>query len=107
MIFPVQEHRIGKISLFGIKFEANKILEYVLNGMDPIFKRRMKKIKTKKSLFWCTIHLKMTRSDMVTNICTFLTLFVAYQSILRSSSLSTVSASSHMSDEDNGKLFNA
>ena len=75
--------------------------------MDPIFKGRMKKIKTKKSLFWCIIHLKMNRSDMVTNICTFLTLFVAYQSILRSSSLSTVSASSHMSDEDNGKLFNA
>ena len=49
------------------------------------------------------INRKINRSDIVTNICTFLILSVAYQSML--SSFSTVDAQ-HMSDEDNGKQFN-
>ena len=49
------------------------------------------------------INRKINRSDIVTNIFTFLILSVAYHSIL--SSFSTVGAS-HMSDEDNGKQFN-
>ena len=61
----------------------------------------MGEIKTKLSKY--PINRKINRSDIIvtnTNISTFLTLIVAYHSMLRS--FSTVSAS-HMSDEDNGK----
>ena len=62
-------------------------------------KDRRGEIKTKLSKN--PIHRKINRFDIiVTKTSTFLTLIVAYHSML--SSLSNVSAS-HMSDEDNGK----
>jgi hypothetical protein len=77
-------------------------LNILLAKMGIESKNRMGKIKTKLSRY-PIIHRKINRSDIVTNIFTFLVLSVAYHSML--SSFSTVGAS-HMSDEDNGKQFN-